>query len=170
MTRNTFEINISLVHVNYSLTCLIIPCLIVIIYYGNGNGLSQIKSGVLWTNLHYTTHTMYKHNVSIDTGYSPHTALISWESDIDVGRVPSLGLKTAAISTPAKECRESRLGPRHAAEPSVPGDSGGILCEIPHGRLQRKMTSPEVFPSSLTTSYSMAAVPSLFICYAHVGC
>ena len=96
-------------------------------------------------------------NVSTDTGYSPHTALISWESDIDVGRVPSLGLKTAAIaiSTPAKECRESRLGPRHAAEPSEPGDSGGILCQVPHGRLLRKMTSPEVFPLALTTSYSM---------------
>ena len=101
-------------------------------------------------------------NVSTDTGYCPHTALISWESDIDVRRVPSLGLKTAAIaiSTPAKECRESRLGPRHAAEPSEPGDSGGILCQVPHGRLQRKMTSPEVFPLALTTSYSMADLPT----------
>ena len=104
------------------------------------------------------------HNyVSNDTGYSPHTALISWESDIDVGRVPSLGLKTAAIaiSTPAKECRESRLGPRHAAEPSEPGDSGGILFQVPHGRLQRKMTSPEVFP--LASFHSMAAVPTSFL-------
>ena len=109
-------------------------------------------------------------NVSTDTGYSPHTALISWESDIDVRRVPSLGLKTAAIAiaTPAKECRESRLGSRHGAEPSEPGDSGGILCQVPHGRLKPKLTEAEVFP--LASFHSMAAVPTLFIFYARVGC
>ena len=58
-------------------------------------------------------------NVSTDTGYCPHTALISWESDIDVGRVPSLGLKTAAIA---------------------------ILCQVPHGLLKPKLTEAEVFP------------------------
>ena len=78
-----------------------------------------------------------------------------------MGRVPSLGLKTAAISTPAKECRESRLGPRHSAEPSEPGDSGAILCQVPHGRLKPKLTEAEVFP--LASFHSMAAVPSLFI-------
>ena len=87
-------------------------------------------------------------------GSSPHTARISWESDVAVSRVPRLGLKTAAIaiSTPAKEsakeCRESRLGPRHGAEP---GDSWGILCQVTHSRLQLKQT---VFPSA--TSHSMA--------------
>ena len=96
-----------------------------------------------WLALHITAMTAAG-------GYSPHTARISWESDVAVSRVPSLGLKTVAItiSTPAKECREARLGPRHGAEP---GDSWGILCQVTHSRLQLKQT---VFPSA--TSHSMA--------------